>query len=136
MVRASSAVCIGFLSVLLFYGLRTHFLALQYGVSAYNQMEAASVELSTESDCIPPTYSIAAIIFHTAPVRACRYPPEDENDDGEMDHRLNLLLILSSRSLELSAIRPHPGAARCGRPIHSRPPHQGFTHEISHANSG
>src|SRR3954451_8269723 len=45
MVRVSSAVCIGFLSALLFYGLRTHFLALQYGVSAYNQMEAASVEL-------------------------------------------------------------------------------------------
>ena len=35
-------------------------------------------------------------IFHTAPVRACRYPPEDESDDGEMDHRLNLLLVLSS----------------------------------------
>src|SRR3954463_9172498 len=96
MVRVSSAVCIGFLSVLLFYGLRTHFLALQYGISPYNQMEAASVELSTESDYTPPTYSIAAIIFHTAPVRACRYPPEDENDDGAMDHRLNLLLVLSS----------------------------------------
>src|SRR3954447_4368295 len=77
MVRVSSAVCIGFLSVLLFYGLRTHFLALQYDVSPYNQMEAASVELSTESDYTPPTYSIAAIIFHTAPVsttlqRSCR----------------------------------------------------------------
>jgi len=50
-------------------------------------MEAASVELNAKSDCTPPTYSIAAIIFHTAPVRARRYPPEDENDEGEMDHR-------------------------------------------------
>src|SRR3954471_18150871 len=103
MVRVSSAVCIGFLSVLLFYGLRTHFWRFSTAFRLTTNWRRPPSSLARTA-IASPTHSIAAIIFHTAPVRACRYPPEDESDDGEMDHRLNLLLVLSSRPLELSAI--------------------------------